>query len=149
MSWNDRFAGEDDPVVAQSLRNFKASVDAWSAAMMRRQPAAVARAHHSWRMVASWAMGCVLAAASVAGAVYERQHKQELTRTAAAKAAAQKAAQERLIAEQQPVTAVENNSDRDLLANVDNDISRAVPSAMEPLAQMMDEKQADENGTQQ
>jgi len=37
-------------------------------------------------------------------------------------------------------------SDQDLLANVDSDISRAVPAAMEPLAQMMDSGQAENNG---
>ncbi len=30
------------------------------------------------------------------------------------------------------------NSDENLLATVDNDVSRQVPAAMEPLAQMMD-----------
>jgi phosphosulfolactate phosphohydrolase-like enzyme len=144
MNWNDRVAGEDDPVFAQALRNFKASVDAWSQAAMNRPRTTVLRARHSWRMAAGWALGCVLAAGSVAGALHERQHKQELARIAAAKAAAQKAAQERLVAEQQSASQM----DQDLLATVDNDISRAVPAAMEPLAQMMDLKQAADNGTQ-
>jgi hypothetical protein len=151
MSWENRLAGEEDPVVAQALKNFKASVDAWSesaGAAISRPRATVTTVRHSWRMAAGWALGCALAAASVAGAVYERQHKQELARIVAAKAAAQKAAQERLSAEQQPLSVAGSNADRDLLANVDKDISRAVPAAMEPLAQMMDEKQADDNGTQ-
>jgi hypothetical protein len=143
MSWNDRLAGDvDDPVVEQALRNFKASVDAWSEAEMSR-PRTVKVVHHSWRLAASWAMGCVLAAGSLTGALYERQLRQEQARIAAAKAA-QKMAQERLAATQQ----VSGDSDQDLLATVDSDISRAVPAAMEPLAQLMDEKPADESGTQ-
>jgi hypothetical protein len=133
MSWNDRLAGDvDDPVVEQALRNFKASVDAWSEAEMSR-PRTVKVVHHSWR----------LAAGSLTGALYERQLRQEQARIAAAKAA-QKMAQERLAATQQ----VSGDSDQDLLATVDSDISRAVPAAMEPLAQLMDEKPADESGTQ-
>jgi hypothetical protein len=144
MSWNQRLAGEDDPEIAQALRNFKASVDAWSEAAMSR-PRTIKVARRSWRMAASWALGCAVAATSLSGALYERQHRQELSRIAAANAAAQKAAQEKLVAEQQAA----NQTDQDLLANVDSDISRAVPAAMEPLAQLMDDKQANENGTEQ
>jgi len=95
-------------------------------------------------MVGAWALGCVLAAGSLTGGLYERHHRQELARIAAANAAAQKAAQERLAAEQLPA----QPTDEDLLATVDSDISRAVPAAMEPLAQMMDEKAADDSGAQ-
>jgi hypothetical protein len=35
----------------------------------------------------------------------------------------------------------------DLLATLDTDVSREVPSAMEPLAQLMDESGAKDNGT--
>jgi len=149
MSWNDRLAGENDPEVKQALRNFKASVESWSEAAMRR-PSVSARvaakvAPRGWRVAAGWALGCAVAAASVAGALYERQHKQEMARMAAAQAAAQKAAQEKLAAGQLSA----RETDQDLLAAVDNDISRAVPAAMEPLAQMMDSGQADDNGTKQ
>jgi hypothetical protein len=144
MSWNERMAGEDDPEVRQALRNFKASVHAWSETAMSR-PRTVKAARRSWRLAAGWALGCAMAAASLAGAVVERQHKQDLARVAAAKAAAQKAAQDRLAVEQE----LASQTDQDLLANVDSDISRAVPAAMEPLAQLMDDKQLDENGTQQ
>jgi hypothetical protein len=146
MSWKNRSAGEfEDPVVEQALRNFKASVDAWSEAALSRPRTVkvVRRGATRWRMAASWALGCVLAAGSLAGALYERQHRQELARIAAAQAAAQKAAEEKLAAEQKSA----GQSDEDLLATVDKDISRAVPAAMEPLAQMMDEKAADDSGT--
>ena len=150
MSWNDRLAGENDPEVRQALRNFKACVDAWSesAELARSRPPAAAKVAaktvpHSWRLAATWALGCAMAVASVAGALYEHQHKQELARIAAAKAAAQKAAQQNPAAGQESAS----ETDQDLLAAVDNDISRAVPAAMEPLAQMMDSAQTDDNGT--
>ncbi len=143
MKWNQRLAGEDDPEVAQALRNFKASVDAWSEAEMSR-PRTVRMVRRSWRLAASWALGCVVAAGTLAGAVYQRQHQQEQARVAAAKAAAQKAASLQQAAAQDLAT----QTDQDLLANVDSDISRAVPAAMEPLAQLMDEKQTDDNGAQ-
>lgn len=148
MNWNSKSAGEsEDPVVEQALRNFKTSVDAWSEAAQRNmtwtRPRTVAKAaRHSWRLAAAWALGCAVAAASVAGALHEREHEQMLARIAATQAA-QRAAQQKLVLQQSSQT------DEDLLANVDSDISRAVPAAMEPLAQLMDDKQASENGTQQ
>jgi hypothetical protein len=145
MNWRDEFSGEsEDRLVEQALRNFKASIDAWSNAAISRPRPAVKVVRHGWRLAAGWALGCAIAATSVAGALHERRHQQDMARIAAAQAAAQKAAQLRL-ADQQLSPA---QADEDLLANVDSDISRAVPAAMEPLAQMMDEKQADDNGTQ-
>lgn len=143
MSWNDRLAGEsEDPVVEQALKNFKASVDAWSDTAYNR-PRTLRIARRSWQRAAAWALGCAVAAASVGGALYERQHQQEQARIAADRAAAQKATEAKLAAEEQTA----GEADQDLLASVDDDISRAVPAAMEPLAQLMDEKQTDENGT--
>ena len=60
----------------------------------------------------------------------ERQHKLEAARIAAQQQAAER--QRQLAA--QKAAAV---TDEALLAGVDSDISRGVPSAMEPLAQMM------------
>jgi len=56
----------------------------------------------------------------------------------AATRAAQTARQARLEAEQS-AAANAITTDQDLLATVDSDVSREVPAAMEPLAQMMDE----------
>ena len=53
-------------------------------------------------------------------------------------AAAQKALQARQEAEQS-AAANAATKDQDLLATVDSDVSREVPAAMEPLAQLMDE----------
>jgi hypothetical protein len=168
MNLRNRLAEEmEDPVVAEALRNFKSSVDAWSEAAYSRPRTAMRAVRHSWRLAASWALGCVLAVGGLAGWMAERHHRQDLARIAAQKAAAQKALQEQaaalqqrlaaeqtalqeqLAAEQQraaaahSATANANTEDEDLLATVDSDVSREVPAAMEPLAQLMNE-----NGTE-
>jgi hypothetical protein len=130
----ESLAGEnEDLLVAQALKNFKASVDAWSETAMSR-PRSVKTVRSTWRLAAGWALGCVLAAGSLSGGLYERHHGQELARIAAAqKAQAQKAASA------QPAATSAIAEDQDLLATVDSDISRGVPAAMEPLAQLMDD----------
>ncbi|MGD0157411.1 MAG: hypothetical protein ABSB50_15045 [Terracidiphilus sp.] len=157
MSWRNKLAGEvDDPMVAEALRNFKASVDAWSDAAYSRPRAGFTAARRTWRLAATLAMGCLLVAGSVTAAVVERHHQQELAHEAAIKAAAQKAALEpapaaqpadsnvqvpnvRTDAAAQPAAASATNEDADLLATVDRDVSREVPAAMDPLAQLMNE----------
>jgi len=153
MNWRDKLPGEiEDPMVTGALENFKASVDAWSDAAYRQPRTIVKAARHNLRLAATWALGCIIAAGSLAGGLYERHHRQELARIKASKAAIraaeQKAALERNAAEQ-PVkaTAVTKrqptrvkrvaSENEDLLASVDNDVSRQVPAAMEPLAQMI------------
>jgi len=156
---------EPDLELVQALGHFKASMDAWSEAAYSRPRAATKLAvRHSWRMVAGWALGCLLAVGSVAGAGHEIYRRQELAKVAAQQAA-QKTAEERAAAARataqptgaQPekktstattrkVSAGAPDSARgqdDLLASVDSDVSREVPAAMEPLAQLMDD-----NGTQ-
>jgi hypothetical protein len=137
----ENLAGEsDDPVVAQALKNFKASVDAWSEAAMSR-PRTVRTVRHSWRLVAGWALGCVLAAGTLTGGLYEHQHRQDLAKIAAQQRAEQITEQQRA-ATNQPAASAPVGEDQDLLATVDSDISREVPAAMEPLAQLMED-----NGT--
>ncbi len=155
MSSRDELAGRvlaeecDDPVVAGALKHFKASVVAWSEAAYSQPRTADRTARRTWRLAASSALGCLLAAGSLAGILYERHVQQESARIAAIKAAQQKAALNRKVTEQpvasttkatQPPIAVKNaaNEDEDLLATVDSDVSRQVPAAMEPLAQMME-----------
>ena len=150
MSGRNQWAGEiDDPIVAGALKHFKASVDAWSEAAYSRPRAAERTAQRTWRPAAGWALGCLLAAGSLSGTWYERHVRQESARIAAIKAAEQKGALERKAAEQpvavttkskQQPTAVKSpaSENEDLLATVDSDVSRQVPAAMEPLAQMME-----------
>jgi hypothetical protein len=143
MNFENKVAEEiDDPELAQALQHFKASVDAWSGAVYSRPRTTVVRtvrfAAANWRLAASWTLGCVLAAGCLAGALYERHHRQEQARIAAVQTAAQKAAKERAAAEQ-AAAANAVTRDQDLLATVDSDVSREVPAAMEPLAQLMDD----------
>jgi hypothetical protein len=160
MNLRDQLAGDlNDPVLAEALKHFKASVDAWSDAAYSRPRVTKWALRHSWRLALGWALGCVLAAGSLAGGVFEHQHRQELARIAAMKAA-QRAAHERLVAAEsaaaaqqaleEPAVATHSNApltatngDERLLATVDNDVSQEVPVAMEPLAALMDE-----NGSQ-
>ena len=120
------------PELEQALKNFRLSVHAWSAAELSRERPAlkVARRRRSWRLSAAWALAAALAAGGVAtGGVYER-HQQQLRIAAAARVAEQ----QRVAREMQA-----RAEEEDLLAKVDSDVSRAVPSAMEPLAQLMAE----------
>ncbi|HEV2486078.1 MAG TPA: hypothetical protein VGT08_11160 [Terracidiphilus sp.] len=120
----------EDEALEQALKNFRSSVHGWSEAMYSqpRQTMGVVR-QTSWRVAAGWALGCVLAVGSVAGGVYDHHHRQEVARIAAA---AEAARQQKVAAEQQA-----RKESEDLLAKVDSDVSRAVPSAMEPLARLM------------
>ena len=151
MSRSDKLAAElDDPLVAGALKHFKSSVDAWSEAAYSRPKSAVRTGQDSWRLAASWALGCLLVTGSLAGGLYEHRQRQQAARAAEVKAAEQKvrlAAEQRVtpmpvaasIATTRPTTVKRAiNTDEDLLATVDNDVSRQVPAAMEPLAQMMD-----------
>jgi hypothetical protein len=150
MSGRNRLAEEiDDPIVAGALKHFKASVDAWSEGAYKQPRTVVRTARHTWRLAATWALGCILAAGSLAGTLYERHVQQESARIGALKAAEQKAALERkaaiqpvtatVVTKRQPIAVKHAASENeDLLATVDSDVSRQVPAAMEPLAQMMD-----------
>jgi hypothetical protein len=170
---------EPDLEVAQALKHFKSSMDAWSDHAMNRpglsrpRTAAklAARPAAGWRLAASWALGCAVVMGSLASAVHVFAHRQEMARIAAQKAAEQRAAAAQGTtqpASAEPVSAQSDKKtpaatvrkvsatqdsvqardsargqDEDLLASVDSDVSRAVPAAMEPLAQLMDD-----NGTQ-
>jgi len=174
MNWQQDRSGEIpriEPEVEQALKHFKASMDAWSDAALSRPRtathAAVRPAAAGWRMAASWALGCVVVMGSLAGAVHEIVHRQEMARIAAQKTA-QKTAEERTAAPQvtaqpagvQPVSAQSDKKtpadtmrkvsaaqdsasaqDENLLASVDSDVSRGVPAAMEPLAALMDDNE--------
>ncbi len=120
-----------DLALEEALANFRASVRAWSEAEMSRpRMAAKTVRQRSWRLAAGWALGCALLAGGAVGGVYEHHQRQERARVAAARAAEQ----QRLMAAEQA-----KDTEEDLLAKVDKDVSQEVPSAMEPLAQLMDE----------
>jgi hypothetical protein len=118
-----------DPIFDEALRNFKLSVDAWSDAAYSARRIAESSPRRNWRPAAAWALGCALIASSVSGVVYQRHEVQVKANQDAAKLAAQ----QKQLADRQAV------DEEDLLASVDSDVSRQVPSAMEPLAQMAED----------
>ncbi len=139
MNWKQGFAGRAkqpaelealDPALQQALGDFKASVHAWSEAMANR-PRTVREVvvRRTWRLAAGWAMACVLLAGAVSGGVYERHQRQEQARIVAVREAEQ----------QRQFAAQRAREEEDLLAKVDSDVSREVPSALEPLASLMTE----------
>jgi len=127
--------GEQDAELKEVLSHFKQSVDAWSAAVYARPRTveaaleAVAR-RRSWRLAAGWAMALVLVAGGVSGGVFEHVQRQQ---------AAQRAAAAERAHEQERAAAERRQQDQKLMATVDTDISQEVPSAMEPLAELMED----------
>ncbi len=114
-----------DPALKQALGDFKASVHAWSEAAANR-PRTVREivVRRTWRLAAGWGLATALIAGAASGGLYERHHQQEAARIAAAQEAAH----------QREVAAERAQAEEDALAKVDSDVSREVPSALEPLA---------------
>jgi hypothetical protein len=119
-----------DADLAEVLGNLKSSIHGWSEAAYSRPRSVVAVSHRSWRLAASWALGCALVAASLTTGLHERHIRQEQARIAAT----EQAQKQELAAQQRS-----QEQDANLMATVDTDVSREVPSAMEPLAQLMEE----------
>ena len=117
-----------DPELEQALRNFRSSVHAWSDAEYQ-QPrlVAVAPRRLAWRKAAAWALGSVLMAGGVGGGLLGYRYQQEQARISAAR----EAEHHRQIQRQQAIEAERE------LAQVDSDVSREVPTALEPLGQLM------------
>jgi hypothetical protein len=142
MKRNDEFAGQTnrpseldelDPKLREALGHFKASVHAWSdETMSRPRKAHEIAVRRTWRLAVGWALGCVLVGGAVSTGVYERHQKQELARIAVVREAEH----------QRQLAAERAKEEEDLLAKVDSDLSRDVPSAMEPLASLMTEYEA-------
>ena len=121
---------ELEPELREALGNFKSSVNAWSEAMMHRPREIKAPARSSWA-APKWALGCAVFLATVSGGVYQNHRHQEAAKAETAR-----------IAEQQRLQSARRaQEEADLLAKVDNDIARQVPSALEPLASLMDDNQ--------
>ena len=104
--------------------------------MNRPRPAAAPQSH-VWRLTVGWALSCALIAGGVSAVVFGHRQPQvniaqvrlpEQPSLAIAQVTKQELKHKRPLAQQE---------DEDLLALVDSDVSRAVPSAMEPLAQLM------------
>jgi uncharacterized protein HemX len=125
-----------EPELRQVLGDFKAGVHAWSDAMVSR-PRTVQHTvvHRAWRLAAGWALASVLIAGAVSAELYEH-HEHQVQQ---ARIAAERKAEE----QQRALEAQRARDEQDLLATVDSDVSREVPSALEPLASLM----TDDTGT--
>jgi hypothetical protein len=126
-----------DPTMKEALGDFKASVRLWSeSAYNRQRPVRDSVARRSWRLAAGWGLAVLLIGGTVSGGLYDRHHMQMMTRLARERAAEQ---QRQLAAQHaEEIRAQEE----DMLASMDGDVSREVPSAMEPLAQLPDEAES-------
>ena len=139
----------EEAELQQALQNFRQSVHAWSEAEYARprslKPATI---HHTWKWALTWAMGCVLAIGGLGVGLYEHhqqmaakgeaqqgQHQQMAASTAPPAAVKAPAAE---VAVQQVAEVETAEPESSLLAAVDSDVSRQVPSAMEPLAELME-----------
>jgi hypothetical protein len=125
-----------EPELREALGNFKASVNAWSDAMITRPREATASARPNWSEVTKWALGCAVFLATVSGGIYQNHHQQQAARVEAARIAQQ---QRELAAQKTDV------QDDELMANVDSDIAREVPSALEPMASLMAQDESQSN----
>jgi len=126
-----------EPDLREALGNFKASVDAWSDAMMSRPREANAPARTNWSAVTKWALGCVVFAGTVSGGLYQNHKQVEAAKVEAARIAEQQRAME--------AARVTNADEEDLMANVDSAVARQVPSALQPLATLMTDDEATGN----
>ena len=129
---------EESDELREALKNFRLSVHAWSDAVYSRPRTvgAPVAPRQVWRLALGWALGCVLVAGGASAGFYQHHQREMEIKNAQARVAEQ----QRLAAHQKQLLA--QQEDEDLLAKVDNDVSREVPDAMEPLAQLMAE---DEN----
>lgn len=119
---------EVEPELDKVLRDFRVSAHAWSEAVystprqMEMAPRRIA-----WRWAVAWVLGSVLVAGGAGGGILGYQHHQEQARIAAAREA-----QRQLEVREERARAAEQE-----LAKVDRAISRQVPDAFEPLAELM------------
>jgi len=115
------------------LKDFRSSLHAWSEAEASRpRTTAAAVRRPRWRLAAGWALGCALVVGGVSGALYERNREANL-------AAIQ---HQREVEQQKQLAAEKARQAEEELAKVDKEVSRDVPAAMEPLAQLMSEDES-------
>ncbi len=125
---------ELDAQMKQALGDFKASVHAWSDGASRG-PRTVRHGvvHRTWRLAAGWGLAAALLVGTISGGLYEHQRRV----AEAQAAAAQQAEHQRELAAERARRQAQQEDD--LLASVDEDLAREVPSAMEPLAALTED----------
>lgn len=127
----------EEQEIEAALKNFRASVHAWSEAEFSR-PRNVKTARQSgvWRLIAnpvlSWGLAAVLVVGGAAIPVAVHHERQvEAQRLAAIQR------QQHQAAEAAARLAQNSMDDEELLKHVDSDIAQAAPDAMQPLASLM------------
>ena len=103
--------------------------------MASRPREAKSPARANWGLITKWALGCAVFIGTVSGGIYQNHREQVAAKVEAA----------RVAEHQRELVARREQDDADLMAKVDTDISRAVPSALEPMASLMDENQGTGN----
>ncbi|MBS1801976.1 MAG: hypothetical protein JST28_01345 [Acidobacteria bacterium] len=126
---------ELEPELREAIGNFKSSLDAWSDNALSRPCEIAAPARVNWTRITRWALGCAVFIGTVSSGIYENHRQQEAAKVEAARIAEQ----------QRELVAQHAKEEADLMAKVDSDIAREVPSALEPLASLMDENQGTGN----
>lgn len=118
-----------DPDLDAVLSDFRASVHAWSDAKYRSRALVLSSAPRRtlWRQSMAWALFVVLTATVVSAGLLQ-YHQKEV---------AHQAAIQRELDRQRMISQQHARDTDDLLARVDSDVSREVPTAMEPLASLM------------
>jgi hypothetical protein len=139
---------EQDLDLQEAIRDFRLSISAWSEAAYNRPRVMVELGRRRrWRLAAGWALGCVVVIAGASGGIYEHLHQQQEVvwnqhLQQEARVATTRVAEDEQLASEQRGQRV-HKEEEDLLAKVDSDVSRQVPSAMEPLAQLMTEDETE------
>jgi hypothetical protein len=129
-----------NPELREAIRDFRSSVCAWSEAAMNR-PRTVVEVDRRWRwqLATTLALGCVLIAGGLSGGIF--RHSPVRQTAGWVQKQETQIAGPRVVEPERPVVAQRNQQtheeEEDLLVKVDTDISRQVPAAMEPLAQLM------------
>jgi hypothetical protein len=126
-----------EPELREALGDFKLSVDAWSEAMISRPREAKAPVRANWSAVTKWALGSAVFAGTVSSGVYQNHKQVEAAKVEAARIAEQQREME--------AAKVAKVNEEDLMANIDSDVARQVPSALQPLASLMTDDEAQGN----
>jgi hypothetical protein len=126
-----------EPELRAVLADFRQSMDAWSQASISR-PRAVIAPKHVWRKTLGWALGCALVAGGLTAGFWNH------TRSSAVEQVRTPLQRRPVIADPLPEQKIRpaaqseaRPEEEQLMASVDSDVARQVPSAMEPLAQLM------------
>jgi hypothetical protein len=138
---DDGLNTEQATELGEALRNFRLSIHAWSEAVYVQPRTVVERTQRRiWRLAAGWALGCVLVAGGAFGGIYSHLYRQQTVGWERHQQGTGIPATRAVEPERPAVVQRDqqtHNEEEDLLAKVDSDVSRQVPAAMEPLAQLM------------